>query len=74
MSNKYIPPTAAELHSFGWGVMDGVSYKKQPNQMVDRVKKLTPDVRNEPHYYRAGYFLGNRCKWIVTGLGLAQFF
>jgi len=65
---KLFPPTYAEFHSLGWGIMDGVGHKSAPNDMVERVSGLTPDVRNEPHYYRLGYFLGNRLKWVGVTL------
>ena len=70
---KLFPPTYAEFHALGWGLMDGVGHKAAPNDMVAKVSDLTPDVRNEPHYYRLGYFVGNRGKWImatVLGAGL----
>lgn len=61
---KYFPPKAAEIHSLGWGLMDGISFRRQGyNAGFDRAKQNSDDVRNEPHYYRLGYFLANRGKW-----------
>jgi len=52
--------------------MDGISYKKKPNENVKVVRNLSEDVRNEPHYYRLGYFMGNRGKWVLaSGIGIS---
>lgn len=64
---KYIPPTPAEIHSLGWGFMDGAIWKKQSYEK--RIKagiQVTDDIKNEPHYYRLGYFLSNRGKWVFA--------
>jgi hypothetical protein len=64
---KYIPPTAAEIHSLGVGLMDGVRASKSPYKKIAKAQELIPDIEKEPHYYRAGYFVTNRLKWIVGG-------
>jgi hypothetical protein len=62
---KYFPPTSAEIHAFGWGFMDGVHIRGQKYEK--RIKsgiRFSDDIKAEPHYYRLGYFLTNRGKWI----------
>lgn len=68
---KYIPPTAAEIHSLGWGFMDGIHIKGQSYEK--RIKagiRFSDDIKNEPHYYRLGYFLTNRGKWVLGAAGV----
>lgn len=64
---KYWPPTAAEIHSLGIGLMDGVRAGRSPYQKIATAQELIPDIEAEPHYYRAGYFVTNRVKWIIGG-------
>lgn len=55
-----------EIHAFGAGLIDGAmfssqNYEKRKNSTMDDIK----DVQRETHYYKAGYFLANRSKWVL---------
>lgn len=68
MCGKYFPPTSAEIHAFGWGLMDGARIRNKGYQRaIADALKYSDDVKKESHYYRAGYFLTNRVKWGVVG-------
>lgn len=62
---KYIPPTSKEIHAFGWGFMDGLTFKSQNYETrIKDAMNLLDDIKKEPHYYRLGYFITNRLKWV----------
>ena len=66
---KYFPPTSAEIHAFGWGLMDGVHIKGVGyEKRIKTAMNLLDDVQKEPHYYRWGYFMTNRSKWVIGAL------
>lgn len=52
-----------EFHSFGIGLMDGLTHKNVYSTL-EKAQEI-PDVNREPHYYRAGYFVSNRVKWVI---------
>jgi len=55
-----------EWHAFAWGLMDGFSLKKQSyEKRISAARTFSEDIKKEPHYYRTGYFLTNRGKWII---------
>jgi len=68
---KFFPPTVEEFHSTGIGIMDGATHKPIYSTL-NKAKNEIPDVNKEPHYYRLGYFLANRSKYLAVGLGLSQ--
>jgi len=68
---EYFPPSAPEIHALGWGIMDGIHVKSQSYEK--RIKagiRFSEDIEKEPHYYRFGYFLSNRMKWILGSIGV----
>ena len=64
---KYFPPESAEVHSFGIGMMNGIAHNGiNFNRSLDIAEDNFDDVRREKHYYRTGYFITNRGKWIIS--------
>jgi len=57
----------SELHSLGLGIIDGLTHKSQDyHKVVQRTLVRNKDVDKETHYYRIGYFLSNRAKYLLS--------
>lgn len=55
-----------EIHAFGAGLIDGAMFGRQNyEKRKDSTAEDIRDVRRETHYYKAGYFLANRSKWVL---------
>jgi hypothetical protein len=64
---KLWPPTYHEFHAFGIGLMDGISLKgTRYDEALNIASQEFKDVKCEPHYYRTGYFLTQKGKWIIA--------
>jgi len=61
-----------EWHSYGLGIVDGVDYHGKGYRLEKRMD-IHEDVKEEPHYYDAGYMTGRTAKYCGAIIGAAHF-
>lgn len=71
---KLWPPTYHEFHALGIGLMDGISLRgMRYDDALNIASEEFKDVKCEPHYYRLGFFLTQKGKWIIATITGVQF-